>query len=108
VPPEAWLLPYLLPFHPGSAFFFSVYINLVCHRYDVYIYILPLSAKGVTVVFFNSLPLVAIYVILCLYAIAVYNVLQGGCGVIVEWCICQCATFMGRGLSAESHHLCWN
>ena len=35
------------------------------------------------------------------YAFVVYyNVLQGGCGVIVEWCICQCATFMGRGLSA--------
>jgi hypothetical protein len=73
--------------------------------YTFYHLVLKVS---ITVVFFNSLPLVAIYVILCLYAIAVYNVLQGGCGVIVEWCICQCATFMGRGLSAESHHLCWN
>jgi hypothetical protein len=56
---------------------------------------------------FGSLLLVAMLLLLLIrYTIMVYNVLQGGCGVIVEWCICQCATSMGRGLLAESHHSC--
>jgi hypothetical protein len=90
MPPEMWLLPYLLPVHPGSCLFtcpFSISFLFLCFSQYI-ISTLPTCS-------YRHVSMIGKW----------YNIvfpLQEGCGVTAGWSICLCPTYMGRGLLAQS------